>query len=92
VRVVGIDAPEVDAQCGAEALGAARATQALQTWLNRGSFRLSARIDQPIDRYGRELRIVKRINPDGSEDRLADYMTAGGFVRRYMGGWRGGWC
>jgi len=92
VRVVGIDTPEVKAECAEEALAAEGATQALQGWLNRASFRMTARLDDPVDRYGRELRIVKRINPDGSEDRLADYMRDRGFARRYLGGWRGGWC
>ncbi len=92
VRVVGIDTPEIDAQCAAEAEAAERATQALQDWLTGASFRMTARLDDPTDRYGRELRIVKRVNPDGSEDRLADYMREGGYARRYLGGWRGGWC
>jgi len=92
IRVVGIDAPEVAARCPAEAEAAERATQALQTWLNRASFRIAARVDQPIDKYGRELRIVKRINPDGSEDRLADHMRNAGYARRYLGGFRDGWC
>lgn len=92
IRVVGIDTPEVDAQCPAEAEAAERATQALQTWLNRASFRMTARIDEARDRYGRELRIVKRANPDGSEERLADFMQGGGYARRYYGEWRGGWC
>ena len=69
-----------------------RATQALQIWLNRASFRMTARVDNPTDHYGRELRMVKRIEPDGSEDRRADYMRDGGWARRYLGGWRGGWC
>jgi endonuclease YncB( thermonuclease family) len=92
VRVVGIDTPEVEAQCAAEAAAAERATQALQAWLNRGPFRLTARIDEPTDRYGRALGIVRRVNPDGSEDRLADFMREGGYARRYLGGARGGWC
>lgn len=92
IRVVGIDTPEVEAQCPAEAEAAERATQALQTWLNRASFRMTARLDEARDQYGRELRIVKRANPDGSEERLADYMREGGYARRYLGGWRGGWC
>jgi len=92
IRVVGIDTPEVEAECAAEAQAAERATQALQNWLNLASFRMTARIDEARDKYGRELRIVKRVNPDGSEDRLADHMREGGFARRYLGGWRGGWC
>jgi endonuclease YncB( thermonuclease family) len=94
VRVVGIDTAEAGAhaRCAREASQAEASTLALQRWLNRASFRLSARIDEPIDKYGRALRIVKRLNPDGSEDRLADYMIAEGGARRYWGAHRGGWC
>ena len=92
VRVVGIDTAEVDARCPAEAAQAEASTAALQSWLNRGPFRMTARVDEPTDRYGRDLRIVKRINPDGSEDRLADYMQQNGGARGYLGGYRGGWC
>jgi endonuclease YncB( thermonuclease family) len=94
VRVVGIDTAEAGehARCAREASQAEASTAALQSWLNRASFRISARIDEPTDRYGRSLRIVKRLNPDGSEDRLADYMRRAGGARSYLGGWRGGWC
>lgn len=92
VRVVGIDTPEVAARCPAEAAAAERATQALQAWLNRGPFRMTARLDEPADRYGRDLRMLKRTAPGGGEDHLADHMREGGWARRYMGGWRGGWC
>jgi endonuclease YncB( thermonuclease family) len=94
VRVVGIDTAEAGehARCAREASQAEASTAALQSWLNHASFRISARIDEPTDRYGRSLRIVKRLNPDGSEDRLADYMRREGGARSYLGGWRGGWC
>ena len=92
VRVVGIDAAEVHARCPAEAILAERSTAALQRWLNRGPFQMTARLDQPTDRYGRDLRIVKRLAPDGREDRLADFMQAEGEARSYLGGYRGGWC
>ena len=92
VRVVGIDTAEVEAACPEEAAQAEASTAALQRWLNRGPFRLSARIDEPTDKYGRALRIVKRIHPDGSEDLLADYMRAEGGARGYGGGGRGDWC
>ena len=91
-RVVGIDTAEVDSRCPAEAAQAEVSTAALQRWLNRGPFRITARIDEPMDRYGRSLRIVKRLNTDGSEDRLADWMIAQGGARDYIGGWRRGWC
>ena len=91
VRVVGIDTAEVDARCPAEAEQAERSTSALQSWLNRGPFQMTARVDQPGDQYGRELRMIKRMAPDKSIDRLADWMQAKGGARDYFGGWRGGW-
>ncbi len=92
VRVVGIDTAEVKASCPAEAAQAERSTAALQAWLNRGPFQMTARLDEPTDRYGRDLRIVKRVAADGSEDRLAAFMQAEGGARSYLGGYRGGWC
>ena len=92
VRVVGIDTAETDAGCPAEAVQAEASTRALQGWLNRGPFRMTHRLDEPIDRYGRSLRTVYRLRPDGSEDRLADFMRREGGARGYWGGGRGGWC
>ena len=92
VRVVGIDTAEVDAECPAEAVQAEASTRALQGWLNRGPFRMTHRLDEPIDRYGRSLRTVYRLRPDGSEDRLADFMRREGGARGYWGGGRGEWC
>jgi len=92
VRVVGVDTAERDAECPAEAVQAEASTKALQGWLNRGSFRMTARLDEPTDRYGRALRSVVRLRPDGSEDRLADYMQREGGARGYWGGFRDGWC
>ena len=92
VRVVGIDTAEREAECAAEAVQAEASTEALQGWLNRGPFRMTHRLDEPIDRYGRSLRTVYRLRPDGSEDRLADYMRAEGGARGYWGGGRGEWC
>ncbi|KZX52336.1 hypothetical protein A3711_08565 [Erythrobacter sp. HI00D59] len=92
VRVVGIDTAEREAECAAEAVQAEASTEALQGWLNRGPFRMTHRLDEPIDRYGRSLRTVYRLRPDGSEDRLADFMRAEGGARGYWGGGRGEWC
>lgn len=92
VRVVGIDTAEKDADCAAEAVQAEASTEALQAWLNRGPFRMTHRLDEPIDRYGRSLRTVYRLRPDGSEDRLADFMRREGGARVYWGGGRGEWC
>lgn len=92
VRVVGIDTAEREAECAAEAVQAEASTEALQGWLNRGPFRMTHRLDEPIDRYGRSLRTVYRLRPDGNEDRLADFMRREGGARGYWGGGRGGWC
>ena len=92
VRVVGIDTAEREADCAAEAVQAEASTKALQGWLNRGPFRMTHRLDEPIDRYGRSLRTVYRLRPDGSEDRLADFMRREGGARGYWGGGRGEWC
>lgn len=92
IRVVGIDTAEVSARCPAEAAQAEASTASLQAWLNRGPFQMTARIDDPTDRYGRDLRIIKRVRPDGNEDRLAEYMQEHGGARGYFGGYRGGWC
>ena len=92
VRVVGIDTAEREAECAAEAGQAEASTEALQGWLNRGPFRMTHRLDEPIDRYGRSLRTVYRLRPDGSEDRLADFMRTEGGARGYWGGFRDGWC
>ena len=92
VRVVGIDTAEREAECAAEAVQAEASTKALQGWLNRGPFRMTHRLDEPIDRYGRSLRTVYRLRPDGSEDRLADFMRREGGARGYWGGGRGEWC
>ncbi len=92
VRVVGIDTAERDAQCPAEAVQAEASTRALQGWLNRGPFHMIARLDEPTDRYGRDLRTIIRLRPAGSEERLADYMQSEGGARGYWGGFRDGWC
>lgn len=69
VRVVGIDTAEREAECPAEAAQAEASTRALHGRLNRGPFRMTHRLDDPTDRYGRALRTVYRLRPDGSEDR-----------------------
>jgi endonuclease YncB( thermonuclease family) len=91
-RLYGIYTADVEDSCEQEAAQAEASTAALHRWLNRAPFLNTARIDEPADKYGRALRIVKRINPDGSEDRLADYMRTEGGARGYGGGGRGEWC
>ncbi|MXO75645.1 hypothetical protein GRI40_10495 [Altererythrobacter aerius] len=91
-RVTGIDTAELKAACPAEALQAEASTRALQDWLNRGPFQVTTRIDEPADRYGRTLAIVKRVGEGGREDRLADHMIREGGARSYSGGFRATWC
>jgi endonuclease YncB( thermonuclease family) len=92
VRIIGIDTPEVDAQCPAEAHLAEVATAALQRLLNQGPFEMVGRIDEPTDRYGRDLRALTRTRADGTTQSIAGAMRDGGFARRYLGGYRSGWC
>lgn len=93
IRLVGIDAPETHpARCEAEAAKGEAATAELQRLLNQGPFVMTGRIDEPQDRYGRDLRSVTRMRPDGSTQSIARDMLESGTVRRYAGGLRGGWC
>ena len=92
VRIIGIDTPEVDAQCPAEARAAEAATAELQRLLNQGPFEMVGRIGDQTDRYGRDLRALTRKRADGSTQSIAGEMRDGGFARRYLGGYRSGWC
>lgn len=92
IRIVGIDTPEVAAQCPAEAALAEAATARLQQLLNDGEFEMLGRIDAPTDRYGRELKSLRRRSADGGYVSIASQMREDGHARRYLGGLRGGWC
>jgi endonuclease YncB( thermonuclease family) len=92
IRIIGIDSPEVDARCLEEARLAEQATAELQRLLNQGPFRMSGRIGDQKDKYGRDLRALTRVRLDGTEQSIADDMRASGLARRYLGGFRGGWC
>lgn len=74
IRLTGFDAPEIDGACPTEAAAALRAQQELQAWLNRGGFEWDGGTDPPRDRYGRELRSVRRTFPNGSHQTLAEHM------------------
>jgi endonuclease YncB( thermonuclease family) len=87
VRVAGIDAPELRGACPAETAAAARATRALQGWLNAGPFLLEAAATVPHDQYGRELQ-----QPIRGDDALADHLIRTGHAREYRSGRRQGWC
>lgn len=92
IRIVGIDAPEVHAQCPQEAQLAEAATVHLLELLNQGPFEMIARLDDPTDRYGRELRTLRRRGQDGEFVSIAAQMRDGGYARRYLSGLRQGWC
>lgn len=92
IRVVGIDTAEIKARCPAEAEQARASTEALLEWLNRGPFELATRIDEPTDRYGRELGIVTRKAGGVKVERVADWMREHGGARGYDGEFREGWC
>ena len=91
IRIVGIDTPEVKAQCAEEARLAEAATVRLQQLLNDGEFEMVGRLDEPTDRYGRELKSLRRLTADGHVS-IAAQMREEGHARRYLGGLRGGWC
>ena len=92
IRIIGIDAPEVNAQCAEEAALAEEATVKLQELLNQGPFQMTGRIDDMKDKYGRHLRAVTRTRPDGSEQSIAEDMQEAGVAKAYLGGFRSGWC
>ena len=92
IRIIGIDTPEKEARCTAEAKAAEAAAARLQALLNERPFELVGRIDQPTDRYGRELKSVRRLLVDGSHQSVAAILRREGHARRYLGGFRSGWC
>lgn len=92
IRLTGFDTPEIAGACPAESAAALRARQELQLWLNRGTFEWDGGADPPRDRYGRELRSVRRTAPDGSHQPLADHMIAAKLAEG-PGPWdRRDWC
>jgi hypothetical protein len=93
VRIIGIDAPETHPpRCAEEARLGEQATAKLQALLNERPFELVAPIYRDHDMYGRELRVVRRLMPDGSHASIAELMRKSGLARRYLGGFRMGWC
>ena len=92
IRIIGIDTAEVDACCPEEAAMAEAATAELQRLLNQGPFEMVGRIGDQQDRYGRDLRAIRRVRPDGTEQSIAEDMRASGLARRYLGGFKSGWC
>ena len=93
VRVIGIDAPETHhAACPEEARLGEQATARLQALLNQGPFEMVAPVYRQQDRYGRDLRTIRRTLPDGRTQSIAEEMRESGLAHRYMGGFKPGWC
>jgi endonuclease YncB( thermonuclease family) len=93
VRIIGIDTPETHpARCPEEARLGEAATAMLQGLLNQGAFEMVAPIYRDHDRYGRDLRMVRRKLPDGSSQSIAADMRESGLARRYLGGFKTVWC
>ena len=93
VRIIGIDAPEMyPSRCAEESRLGEAATAQLQRLLNQGDFVMIGRIGGAQDRYGRDLRALSRTRPDGTVQSIAEDLLANDYVRRYLGGLRGGWC
>jgi hypothetical protein len=60
--------------------------------LVNGPFEMVAPLYRSTDRYGRDLRVVRRKLPDGTTQSIAAEMRESGFARRYLGGFKAGWC
>lgn len=91
IRIIGIDAPEVNGQCPEERRLAEQATARLQQLLNEGPFVMTGRVGDLQDRYGRDLRALTRDRPDGSTQSIADDMRNSSLAHRYLG-FKTGWC
>jgi micrococcal nuclease len=93
IRIIGIDAPETHPPgCAEEARLGEAATVQLQELLNEGPFEMTGRIDDMKDRYGRHLRVITRMRPDGSEQSIAEDMQEAGLAKAYLGGFKSAWC
>jgi endonuclease YncB( thermonuclease family) len=86
VRLRGIDAPEMSANCRDEAIKADASRAALQSILAQGGVAI-ARVSP--DKYGG--RVVADASTRATPDVSAAMMN-GGHARRYDGGRREGWC
>jgi endonuclease YncB( thermonuclease family) len=93
VRIIGIDTPETHPpRCAEEARLGELATAKLQGLLNQGPFEMVAPIYRSHDRYGRDLRMIRRQVGGGGYQSIADEMRESGLARRYLGGFKMGWC
>ncbi len=60
--------------------------------LNEGPFEMVAPVYGRQDRYGRDLRVIRRIRADGSLQSIAGEMRESGLAQRYLGGFKQSWC
>ena len=89
IRIIGIDAPETHpARCADEARLGEQSTARLQELLNQGPFEMVAPVYGKQDRYGRDLRSIRR----GDQSIADDMMRESGLAHRYLGGFKQGWC
>ena len=88
IRIVGIDAPETHPpRCESEAVLGVRAAARLAGWLSEGPFEIVAVGERPTDRYGRNLRDIRRNGRSVGDD-----LIAAGLARSYDGHARRSWC
>ena len=93
VRIIGIDAPETHPpRCAEEARLGEAATVRLMALLNDGPFDMVGSVTGDKDRYGRDLRAINRPTASGTPISIAAEMRASGLARRYLGGFKPGWC
>ena len=93
VRIIGIDAPETHpSRWAEEARLGELATAKLQALLNQGSFEMVAPIYRSRDRYGRDLRVIRRKLAESGYESIASEMRESGLAHRYAGGFKIGWC
>lgn len=93
IRLVGFDTPELEGACEAESQLARQARERLLAWIDQGPFEWNGANEPPYDQYGRELRQLRRIRPDGSREYLADVMVDAGLAD--TSGWgelQTDWC
>lgn len=87
IRIADIDAPEThDPKCASEAALGARATQRLLDLMNAGPFEVVSAGSRDRDKYGRDLRLIRR---DGRS--VGGMLVAEGLARRWDGA-RHPWC
>ncbi len=93
IRLMGFDVPEMDGACETERTLARAARRRLHAWLGEGAFEWNGADDPPHDRYGRELRAVRRIGAGGARERLSRVMIESGLASE--SGWGADerdWC